>query len=148
MTWATCSAWPCFEQRDWTEWSPEVPSNLICSVIILTWNLIPVGLVSWFFFNLSPFPIGEEEVLERSHPYLTSKVTVFQIATRTLFCRQMWAYSAYTLSHLEAATFLLAWHWVKANKTCWEAGFWSCCCSVKAVWFLIGLETCLQQRVL
>lgn len=27
-SWATCSAWPCFEQRGWTGQSPEAPSTL------------------------------------------------------------------------------------------------------------------------
>lgn len=28
--WETNSSWPCFEQGDWTRWSPELPSSLGC----------------------------------------------------------------------------------------------------------------------
>lgn len=37
QTWASCSGWCSFEQSGWTRRSPEVPSNLSCSVVL--WKL-------------------------------------------------------------------------------------------------------------
>lgn len=112
-------AWPHFEQGDWTKWSPEVTPHLNYSVIILKLNLRPVRYLVFLLF-----PPEEEKVFERPYPDLVSKVTVFwSDCNHTLFCRHMWAYSACTQSQSEAAASLLAWHWVKANKSCWEVEF-------------------------
>lgn len=38
--WATCPCWRCLSQEGWTRWPPEVPSNLNCSEILLSfWNI-------------------------------------------------------------------------------------------------------------
>lgn len=34
QSWAVCSRWPCSEQRHWSKWSPEVPSNLNPSMTV------------------------------------------------------------------------------------------------------------------
>lgn len=110
----------------------DLQKSLPTSTIL--WLSLNEILYLWGFFGLSTFPSGKEKVLEGPYLYVISKVTVFQIVTSTLFGSEYRQNKLTPAYKLEAATFLLAWYWVKANKHCWEG---------RVLW--VGLGTVLSR---